>query len=91
MVGTPAMDHRRAAITIARNTRPYLDEMLTAYPVLWNHIDARNAKSIRWLLWSGFRVTEACPGHGHGGELFLRFERALAQNSTPAMEGPEHL
>lgn len=75
MLGCPEMDDRRAAITIARMTGPYLAEMHTVYPRLWNHIDARNDKSLRWLKWSGFTLVESCPGHGLNGELFYEFER----------------
>lgn len=75
MMGSPEMDARPNAIAILRNTVPYLRAMHTAYPRLWNHIDARNAKSMRWLAWSGFTVVSEHPGFGRNGELFYLFER----------------
>lgn len=75
MLGSPQMDEPRNALTIARNTAPYLGAMLAAYPRLWNHIDARNTKSMRWLKWSGFNVISEHPGFGRNGELFYLFER----------------
>ncbi|PXA91178.1 hypothetical protein DMC25_06390 [Caulobacter sp. D4A] len=75
MMGTPEMDERRAAMTIARATRPYLRQMHRTYPCLWNYIDARNDKSMNWLRWSGFRLLEAHPKHGREGRLFFTFAR----------------
>lgn len=75
MMGTPRMDHPAAATFILRHTRPYLDEMHRRFPRLWNHIDARNDKSMRWLEWANFRVTEAHPAFGREGRLFYTFER----------------
>lgn len=75
MMGTPGMDERRTAISIARSTVPYLDRMHALYACLWNYIDARNEKSMNWLRWSGFRLLEAHPAHGREGRLFFTFAR----------------
>ncbi|QOC54137.1 hypothetical protein [Caulobacter vibrioides] len=75
MMGTPAMDVRPTALGIARATLPYLRRMHALYPCLWNHIDARNEKSMTWLRWSGFRLLEAHPEHGRERRLFFTFAR----------------
>lgn len=75
MMGTPLMDERRTAISIARSTVPYLRQMHQRYACLWNHIDARNTKSMNWLRWSGFRLLEAVPEYGREGRLFFIFAR----------------
>lgn len=73
MVGTPKMDE--LGRKVLRVTRPYLDRMHERYAVLWNHIDARNSKSMRWLEWCGFRLIEALPDHGPERRLFFTFAR----------------
>jgi hypothetical protein len=44
-----------------RRNRAYVREMLADFPVLRNVVDARNAVSIRWLKWLGFRFGEPMP------------------------------
>jgi hypothetical protein len=80
MMGTPGMDDRRPALTIARMTRPYLAVMHRRFPCLWNYIDARNEKSMNWLKWSGFNLLEAHPEHGREKRLFFTFGRFDPQN-----------
>ncbi|WP_343698848.1 hypothetical protein [Caulobacter sp.] len=75
MMGTPAMDERRTAISIARMTVPYLRQMHRLYACLWNHIDARNEKSMHWLRWCGFRLLEAIPSYGREARPFYIFAR----------------
>lgn len=75
MMGSPRMDEPAHALAILRLSRPYLDKMHDAYPLLSNHIDARNERSMKWLQWCGFEVIEAAPGHGRNGELFFLFAR----------------
>jgi len=75
MVGTPAMDQPSNAIGILRATRPYLAEMHQVYSCLWNNIDARNVRSIRWLQWAGFSIIDAHPRFGRQGLPFLTFAR----------------
>jgi len=73
MMGTPGVE--RNGLSIARQTRGYLDEMHDTYHMLWNFIDARNELSLNWLLWSGFNVIGADPAYGHEGRLFYEFAR----------------
>ena len=73
MLGTDGI--RGEAYSIAKQTRPYLDELNAAYPILWNFIDARNSVSMRWLRWGGFKVLADHPNHGPQGRLFHTFAR----------------
>lgn len=73
MVGTEGI--RRNSREIARNTRPYLDEMNVTYPYLWNFVDARNDVSLRWLRWAGCRIIGDEPLHGVEQRLFYIFSR----------------
>ncbi len=75
MMGSPRMDLPANAAGILRLSRPYLDVMQAAYGRLWNHIDARNDRSMRWLEWCGFQVEEAVPDFGVEGRLFFLFSR----------------
>lgn len=72
MLGTDGV--ARAGRSIARQTAPLLDEMHTAYPVLWNYIDARNSVSLRWLRWVGFELLG--DHRSPSGHLFHIFARS---------------
>jgi len=56
-----------------RRNRSYVREMLREFPVLTNVVDARNAVSIRWLRWLGFRMGQPTP-MGVRGLPFIPFE-----------------
>ena len=56
-----------------RRSRAVVAEMLGLFPRLANVVDARNAMSIRWLRWLGFRVGDPFP-FGLRGEPFRPFE-----------------
>ena len=73
LMGTKGVE--REAVSVARQTRPFLDEMQRLFPVLWNHVDARNTLSLRWLEWAGFRITDAHLHHGPERRLFFEFAR----------------
>jgi hypothetical protein len=60
---------------VSRRCHEFVDLMHEGYPKLWNYIDARNTKTLRWLEWLGFSVTEALPEWGNNGELFYIFEK----------------
>ncbi|MFN3582779.1 hypothetical protein [Phenylobacterium sp.] len=87
MMGTSRMDERPVALSICRNFRPYLAELHKLWPILFNFIDARNQKSMDWLLWGGFQIIEALPNHGPEGRLFFtfsRYEPPCVHPSSPA-------
>lgn len=50
--------HQRAFI---KHSRPYIEKMLKVYPELYNMVDARNSRAIRWLKRMGFSLAEAQP------------------------------
>lgn len=75
MLGADRMDDPVVSRFILRRSRAYQRVMHRKYPVLWNYIDARNEKSLRWLEWCGFQITEAHPHHGIEARLFYTFQR----------------
>lgn len=70
MLGSDELD--RAGVGIGRFSRYYIDKMNDRFSFLENYIDARQAKSIRWLRWCGFRIENPEPIGLHG-EMFHRF------------------
>lgn len=73
LVGTPHLD--AIPHTFVRNTIRHLREMHALYPCLFNYIDARNGKSMRWLQTCGFDILEIIPEHGLERRPFLLFAR----------------
>lgn len=73
MLGTPGMEGRAAKYGIARKTRSYVADLLEEWPRLYNHIDARNAMSLQWLLWSGFEIEAVDLRHGREQRPFYLF------------------
>jgi hypothetical protein len=71
LLGTDALGALRCSLT--RLARLYVSEALRLYPVLVNHVDARNAASVKLLRWLGFSIEEAQP-FGARGLPFHRFE-----------------
>lgn len=74
LLGTPVIERHPSALI--RFAFPYLAEMLADRPHLVNYVDARNAKSIRWLKRLGFTFHPAAP-YGAAGLPFHRFELRL--------------
>ncbi len=59
LLGTPAIDDNPASfLRFCRRSWPGIRER---FPVLENHVDARNAKTVRWLRWLGFDIHEPQP------------------------------
>lgn len=75
MLGSPKMDLPRNRLAILRRSQAYLDILLAAYPRLFNHIDARNERSMEWLRWLGFEIVDADLSFGIEGRPFFLFER----------------
>lgn len=71
MLGTDLLAHHPR--TLSRVARRYIHAMREHYPVLVNHVDARNAPAIRLLRWLGFSILPAAP-YGVAGLPFHRFE-----------------
>jgi hypothetical protein len=77
-IGSPWMlatdrfhQHERWAL---RATRGIVEDMQRRYPLLLNYVDARNARSIRWLKWAGFQIHPAMP-FGVEGRPFHLFTK----------------
>ncbi len=69
-VGAEVLErHPRPMIELSRD---WLARIAALYPHLVNHVDARNAKAVRWLRWLGFTIHPAAP-HGPLGMPFHRF------------------
>lgn len=58
---------------LVRESRRYLSRMRAEYPHLFNYVDARNDRSIRWLKHIGFTLHPAEP-YGVDGLPFHKFE-----------------
>ena len=75
MLGSPRMDLPANAIGILRLSVPFMDEMHRTYATLFNYIDARHAKSLRWLKWCGYELVEEVAEHGLEARPFFLFAR----------------
>jgi hypothetical protein len=73
MMGTPRMDE--VALRLGRISHHCLNLMHERYACLWNYIDARNEKSMRWLSWTGFEIIDIHPEHGREQRPFFTFAR----------------
>lgn len=71
MLGTDAVPLRRRAVM--RISRAYIRSMLQVYPVLSNHVHARNTTAVQWLAHIGFEIKPPVP-MGPFGEMFHPFE-----------------
>jgi hypothetical protein len=69
-LGTDAINTDRRGFMVF--SREELDRVVAKYPVLFNHVDYRNAPAIRWLQWLGFEMMEPEP-IGVDGALFHPF------------------
>lgn len=74
LLGTPVLD--RHPSVLMRYCLPYIAEMLESRSHLFNYVDARNVRSIRWLKRLGFKFHPAQP-YGVAGLPFHRFELRL--------------
>lgn len=61
LLGTDRIERHQVAFL--RRNRAYVEAMQERFSILSNRVDARNADSIRWLLWLGFTLGAAVP-HG---------------------------
>lgn len=74
LVGTEGL--HQEAFALARQTRAHVEAMHEWFPVLTNHVDARNDLALDWLLWAGFRLIDADPRYGPEERLFLQFYKS---------------
>lgn len=71
MLGTPEID--KIASTFLRHSIKWVRRQSEKFSLLYNYVDARNVKSIKWLRWLGFQLDEPAP-YGVRGLPFHRFE-----------------
>lgn len=70
MIVTETADKHQ--LTFLRQCRDDTMKVLSKYGTLFNYVDARNTRAIRWLKWLGFAVQEPAP-YGVFGLPFHRF------------------
>lgn len=76
MLGAQAMlDDASDKRTFLRQSKLILEELHAVYPVLFNHVDARNKVHIKWLQWMGFTFIQEHPNYGAEGRPFFEFCR----------------
>lgn len=71
LLGSPAIERNAGAFI--KQTLVYIPLMLEAYPHLFNLVDARNSKAIRWLKRAGFTLYDPI-AHGPSNLPFHPFE-----------------
>jgi len=82
MIGSKVLEHPGAQKDLLRLSVPVLEYMLDQFPaLLYNFVDQRNDKAIRWLTWLGFRFGDAIP-YGVDGLPFLPFYMTKAQREA---------
>jgi len=71
MLASPRLlNHRRQ---FARESRQWIEAMLSHYDVLFNVVDERNDVHVRWLQWCGFTFINRHPKLGAAQIPFLEF------------------
>lgn len=76
MIGSRALDGYRVQRALLRISLEVVDALQAEYPrLLYNFVDERNHKAIRWLRWLGFKFAAPIP-IGVNGEMFIPFHRS---------------
>lgn len=70
MLGSTDLD--KVARYVIKNTKEFIEGFLESYSTLYNHVDIRNKKAIKWLKYLGAEIEEAAP-YGKEGLLFHLF------------------
>lgn len=73
LLGTDDLSLGRVAVV--RRGLAIVEELQQTYPVLYNWVDARNNKHLRWLLWCGFQIVGANPAYGVEQRRFFELRR----------------
>jgi len=68
LLGTDAVE--RHYVRFLRASLEWRAKLLERYTILRNFVDDRNAVSIRWLKWLGFRLLDPVEMNGHAFRLF---------------------
>jgi hypothetical protein len=70
LLGTSGLEKMK--LFFVKNSKLIIEEMKKGYKILFNYVDARYLKAVRWLEWCGFTIEEAVP-FGTLGYKFHRF------------------
>ena len=73
MCSTPKILQHK--IEFLRGCAPTIADMHEIFPILTNHVDARNALHINWLRWLGFSFLRRVEQWGARGVPFYEFAR----------------
>jgi len=73
LIGTDLMEDVKKEFL--KESRWRVDEWVEEFGVLYNFVDVRNTRSIRWLKWLGFKFVEETIALGPHGMPFLQFYR----------------
>lgn len=74
MLATDLLMNKTVRFAFARNSREWVNEMQSLYPILANITDARNTAHHQWLTWCGFKFIRKF-NHGPAGASFYEFVR----------------
>ena len=72
MTSDEVFKHKRQLL---RESPVWLDKLHRIYPLLGNHVDARNTVHIRWLKWLGFSMLRVIPEFGPERRPFIEFAK----------------
>lgn len=72
MLATKRLDE--VAVIFLRRCKAPLREAMNRYDRLFNYVDARNTRTIRWLKWLGFKLAEKPVPYGFSNLPFYKFE-----------------
>jgi hypothetical protein len=75
LLGTEWLDSPAARRPFAQHGQRYVELMHAVSPRLYNYVDARNERSIQWLLHLGFGVADIVPNYGKGKLPFVLMVR----------------
>ncbi|PDT45347.1 hypothetical protein CO661_24090 [Sinorhizobium fredii] len=64
---------------ILRDSPIWLNKLHDLYPLLGNHVDARNAAHVRWLRWLGFSMLRTIPEFGVERRPFIEFAKLRSE------------
>lgn len=74
MLATDLLQNKTARYALARQSRQWVDDMQSQFPILANITDVRNKAHHQWLTWCGFKFIRKF-NHGPSGAPFYEFVR----------------
>lgn len=74
MLASAKIDDPAITIRFLRESREQIVDFFQDYDILTNYVDARNKRSIRWLRFMGFQISEKPEPYGLAKMPFHKFE-----------------